>query len=666
MQAASAVVFHVLSLLAPSPLATAAALAQLPRRGTPDGLRGAISQSTMPRGPRLSQMLAEQPAVQSLVRSYICTAQRNEKAVQLKAIERAARVERCQQSTGFWCSTDSEGNSECNFTSRNAKQMREHVAAGKHTAGLVRWYPTGAAVGRGTAHDRDVKLATAAIEAVAMSSDRSASMQPAQLQPADGFSIIFADGISHFLDVPEGGWARAQRLPTERCSVAQLEFVWEAYTIGQTPAYGDVKLSAATAHELMKTAGTSAAATQWSENPYFGVVMPTPRFSRLQILDAVKLKAYFGKPKAYLERLLNNARKRGVVDDVDDEDEDGDADADDEQPKRKKRKQKRRGAATGGGGGGGGGRASGVTIVDGAALMRATSISALTAKLVKGLGPKKLASYETARAAAESTDAPLPTTVGELVERVDELMALKIDGIGAKAWSALLLALRAHFAPAAAAGAAETGTTEPLATAARGQRPSSGDAATQQDDGAPAGPRARAADGGGPEAALPDALAELTLAHVPAVDERAFVQKLAKAAARWPRCQQLAEADLSVANAKLPGVSAAWLLELQKAIAAALPAKAAPAAELMAEADDATDNEDDEIEGEEGDLSSDDDDDADDEREGALGDDAAADDDSDLGSAASTDDEDADEADDQEDDHEERVETEERRRKRAR
>lgn len=80
MQAASAVVFHALSLLAPSPLATAAALAQLPRRGTPDGLRGAISQSTMPRGPRLSQMLAEQPAVQSLVRSYICTAQRNEKA----------------------------------------------------------------------------------------------------------------------------------------------------------------------------------------------------------------------------------------------------------------------------------------------------------------------------------------------------------------------------------------------------------------------------------------------------------------------------------------------------------------------------------------------------------------------------------------------------------
>jgi len=71
MQAASAVVFHVLSLLAPSPLATAAALAQLPPRGTPDGLRGAISQTTVPRGPRLLQMLSEQPVVQSLVCSYM-------------------------------------------------------------------------------------------------------------------------------------------------------------------------------------------------------------------------------------------------------------------------------------------------------------------------------------------------------------------------------------------------------------------------------------------------------------------------------------------------------------------------------------------------------------------------------------------------------------------
>ena len=578
---------------------------------------------------------------------------REEKAVQFKAIERAARVERCQQSTGYWCCTDAEGNPDCNFTSMSAKAMRKHVADGKHTAGLVRWYATGVAAGRGTAHDRNVKLATAAIEAVAMSSDRSASMQPAQLQPADGFSLVFADGISRALDVPEGGWARAQRLPTERCSVAQLEFVWEAYTIGQTPAYRDVKLSAATAHELMKTAGTSAAATQWSENPYFGVVMPTPRFSRLQILDAVKLKGYFGKPKAYLERLLQNARKKGVVDEEDDDDEDGDADGE----QRKKRK-KRRGAATGGGGsgGGGGGRASSVAIVGGAALTRATPISALSAKLVKGLGPKKLASYEVARAAAESTAAPLPTTSGELAERADELMTFKVDGIGAKTWRALLLALQAHFASVAAAGAANPGPSDLSASGSGGQRPSGGGAAAQQ-------------DGGGREAVLPDALAELTHAHVATMPTHGFASKLVKAAAHWPRCQQLAKADLSVANAKLPGVSAAWLQQLQQAVAAALPAEATPAAVLMPVVD-AMDASDDELEGEDGDLSDDGDGEAaDDESDGDDdGDEDELDDedDDDLGSAASTDDEDADEEDDHGDDVEERVETEERGRKRAR
>lgn len=142
------------------------------------------------------------------------------------------------------------------------KELERHLEGGKHTEGLIRppSHRAGVVAGRSTAHDRDVALARKHVEAVAATSLRTASLQPAQLQPADAFTIVFADGRACELTPVAGSWARAQRLPTERCNVEQIEFVYAAYTIGET--FNEVKLSAASAHELMKVAGTAASAAQ--------------------------------------------------------------------------------------------------------------------------------------------------------------------------------------------------------------------------------------------------------------------------------------------------------------------------------------------------------------------------------------------------------------------
>ena len=81
LQAASVLVYHVLSLLAPDPLLTAAALAEQPRRAStmPDPLRVALSEPKVPKGRALLELIAEHPIVLSLVHSYICAEQRKEK-----------------------------------------------------------------------------------------------------------------------------------------------------------------------------------------------------------------------------------------------------------------------------------------------------------------------------------------------------------------------------------------------------------------------------------------------------------------------------------------------------------------------------------------------------------------------------------------------------------
>lgn len=77
--AASAVVYAVLSVLAPAPLETAAALA-VPRQRSvaADPLRLSLVSSAQPKGRKLLDLLAEQPMVLSLVESYIAATTRKE------------------------------------------------------------------------------------------------------------------------------------------------------------------------------------------------------------------------------------------------------------------------------------------------------------------------------------------------------------------------------------------------------------------------------------------------------------------------------------------------------------------------------------------------------------------------------------------------------------
>ncbi len=138
------------------------------------------------------------------------------------------------------------------------------------------------------------------------------------LQPAADFRLTFADGAQYALPPPEGGWARAQRMPSVRSTPPQIEFIFEAYTISDHPRWAQVKFSAATARELMEKVGTAEVATAYASHPYFGVDLGRRRFGRLDVLDTSKIKGYFGKGPKALKKLHENAQQRGVVDEEED------------------------------------------------------------------------------------------------------------------------------------------------------------------------------------------------------------------------------------------------------------------------------------------------------------------------------------------------------------
>jgi hypothetical protein len=76
---ASVAVHVVLSLIAPEPLATAAALA-VPRQRNVDPLRAALATSAQPKGRRLLDLIAASPMAKSLVHSFIAATDRKERA----------------------------------------------------------------------------------------------------------------------------------------------------------------------------------------------------------------------------------------------------------------------------------------------------------------------------------------------------------------------------------------------------------------------------------------------------------------------------------------------------------------------------------------------------------------------------------------------------------
>ena len=147
---------------------------------------------------------------------------------------RAASVARCEESEGWHCSIQPDGCPTCVCAFARECDLRKHIQGGKHKEGAMRPFASGVAVGRGNAHNNRVRLVQQALEAVIASSAATAASEPATLQPADGFTLVFCDGQEYELPAPEGGWARAQRLPAVRSTLAQIEFVYNAFTVGET------------------------------------------------------------------------------------------------------------------------------------------------------------------------------------------------------------------------------------------------------------------------------------------------------------------------------------------------------------------------------------------------------------------------------------------------
>ena len=79
VQAAAALIFHALGVLAPEPLETAAALTQPQKRGQRDALRQRLCANREPTGRALLELVARSPLARDLVHSYVSASQRKEK-----------------------------------------------------------------------------------------------------------------------------------------------------------------------------------------------------------------------------------------------------------------------------------------------------------------------------------------------------------------------------------------------------------------------------------------------------------------------------------------------------------------------------------------------------------------------------------------------------------
>ena len=255
---------------------------------------------------------------------------------QKEAAERAADITRCSQSLAFWCRCDAQGDARCNRVFQTARGLERHIRSGKHTEGVIKPFKSGVAVDRGTAQDRDISLVQNALMSVTTQRDGS-DKRALELQPADGFNLRLADGDLYEQDPAAMGWARAQRLPVVRSTVAQLEFIYNTYTLGEV--FDQVKLSPADARQVMADLGTAKVATRFKGHPYFGVDEGKPRFKRTEILDEPKIKTYFGQGKSALKKKLDNAQRRGAVND----DSDGSpSEAEGEEGETSRRRKKRR------------------------------------------------------------------------------------------------------------------------------------------------------------------------------------------------------------------------------------------------------------------------------------------------------------------------------------
>ena len=353
---------------------------------------------------------------------------RRAQAQQKEAAQMAAELARCQQSKCLWCRCDTRGNPYCNFTAASAVELDAHLKANKHSEGKLAPFKTGVAAGRGAASDRDAAVMKKVLTAGASSSSHRLETNET-LKVAEGFVLTYGDGRQYEQAAPADGWARAQRLPTVHSTPAQLEFVYYAFTIGET--FTNVKFLPVEAQQLMAKVGTAEIAARYPGHPYFGVVLPKPRFSRTAVLEDDKIKSYFGQGAAKLKRLHENAQARGAV-----EEDDGlDSDIDDDGLPRPEKRRKRPS-----GGGGGGRRAASNAMAATDAVSDETPLAQLTSKLVlfSGIGAKVAANIaqttslttcgELARAEPQAVDQWKVPRFTRLRELHDALRRWLVDG----------------------------------------------------------------------------------------------------------------------------------------------------------------------------------------------------------------------------------------------
>jgi hypothetical protein len=268
-----------------------------------------------------------------------------------------------------------------------------------------------------------------------------------------------------------------------RSSVTQLEFVYHAFTIGET--FDKLKLSGAQATQLMSEVGLPSVAARFAGHPYFAIDLGKRRFGRNEVLEDHKLRGYFGKTKAALKKMWENAQRKGTADEDDSEEEEEEEGEEGEgRPARRRKKRTARGiGSTSGSGGGGGSSGSGssgggITIVRGERLTRESPLSALT-KHVKGFGNVKLAAL---------TASGTWVSVGAFTDDT-AAATLKPKGFGGRLTLALLqAALAAHFAAGGECGGGE-GAGGDVAAAAEGGEGGGGDGGDDGDDGASEEPR---------------------------------------------------------------------------------------------------------------------------------------------------------------------------------
>ena len=144
-------------------------------------------------------------------------------------------------------------------------QLEAHIKAGKHTEGKLAPFATGVTAGRGAARDRDAEVVHRVLTAGGGGSSSSRATSNRTLKVAEGFVLIYGDGQEYEQAAPADGWSRAQRLPTVRRTPAQLEFIYHAYTIGET--YTNVKFQPVEAQQLMAKVGTVEIADRYPGHP---------------------------------------------------------------------------------------------------------------------------------------------------------------------------------------------------------------------------------------------------------------------------------------------------------------------------------------------------------------------------------------------------------------